>query len=294
MTHKEFADIRARAESTHALPLYKDMEYQMGIWWDFKSWYHHQHWDSRTLDKMTLTPQRLEQVLYNAFTVADRYVWVYSYGGYRRSPWWHFKYGNDANWAVDMPQEYIDAFRNCRKPHDLAWTPGGKEVRVIFDDAILVVGDKITKSTPNLFKNPGFELWPDGEKAPNGWDFVTTGVNWGESATLWREESRIRAGRYAARLGMARLGDVGHISLDQNVPAAMLAGKAVTFGAWIKSNDPDTGNLEIVDVYDGAKSNVSQPNADGWRFHTLTAPVPDNITGYIAFRLRAFIQYAAH
>ena len=77
------------------------------------------------------------------------------------------------------------------------------------------------------------------------------------------------------------------------LPAELVAGKTVTLGAWIKTNCQDVGNLEIVGVYHGTKSAVSPPDGEGWRLHTLSARIPQDATGVIICRLRAFVQFVA-
>ena len=86
-------------------------------------------------------------------------------------------------------------------------------------------------------------------------------------------------------------GDTGHISVDQAVSAELVSGRTVTFGAWIRTSHEHVGTLEIVDVYQGNTSTVSPPDARGWRFHTLTGAIPQERTGTVVFRLRAFIPY---
>jgi hypothetical protein len=292
MTYQELMNLRRRAESAQSSELYKGMQYGFGLWWDFRTSADMASYSSKEgLAKNVRNPERLEHPLYNALTAADRYVWVYSYGAYRGSIWWSGSYDADADWALDFPQPYVEAFRNCRKPHDLAWIPSGKNPRVNFDGVVLVVGDKIT-GQQNLLANGDFEAWSNGpDKAPDGWSLVI-GSTAGKSAHVMRDAASAKLGRYSPQLGMATLGDTGHISLDQAVAAEVIAAKTVTFGAWIKTNDPDLGNLEIVGVYHGNTSTVSPPDAQGWRFHTLTAPIPRETTGRILFRLLAFVQYS--
>ena len=293
MTYNELMGLRRSAERSQADDLYEGMEYGFGIWWDFRTSANMAAFHGKHMDKNARNPERLEHPLYNALTASDRYVWVYSFGAYPGSVWWRASYGENPDWTTTIPQSYVEAFRNCRKPHDLAWAPTGRNPKVNFDGAVVVVGDKITGKQKNLLANGDFAKWSNGpDNAPDGWTLLKSGMVSGKSAQLERDDALAKLGRYSPQLGMATPGDTGHISLDQAVDARAIAGKTVTFGAWIRSDDPDVGNLEIVGVYQGVKSTVSPPDANGWRFHTHTVPVPAEKTGPIPFRLRAFIQYS--
>ena len=292
-TYEELSGLVRRAQSIQAGELYQDMEYGLGIWWDTRTGEDMRAFNSKHMDKNLRSPDQLEHTLYNALTAADRYAWVYSFGAYPGSVWWHSSYGEAPDWSVPIPEAYLDAFRNCRKPHDLAWVPGGKNPRINFDGVVLIVGDKITGGERSLLTNGDFKLWPNGpDQAPKGWSLIKSGLQSGKSARVKRDETAAKSGRYSPQLGMATLGDTGHISLDQAVPAKDIAGKTVTFGAWIKTNDPDIGNLEIVGVYHGTTSTVSPPDDRGWRFHTMTATIPADTTDAVVVRLRAFVQYS--
>ena len=294
MTRDEFAALRGSAERAQTSGLYNRMEYGFGIWWDFRSSAGMAAFDARKVADNVRTPERLEHALYNALTVADRYVWVYSFGAYPSSIGWNSSYGESAEWTVEFPRAYVEAFRNCRKPHDLAWRPGGINPVVNFDGAVFVLGDALEDGQANLLENGGFELWTTGaSEAPNHWQLVTGGLLTGKSAAVHRDDTPAKLGRHSARLGMATPGDTGHISLDQGLPAELVAGKTVTLGAWIKTNCQDVGNLEIVGVYHGTKSAVSPPDGEGWRLHTLSARIPQDATGVIICRLRAFVQFVA-
>ena len=280
------------------------MEYGMGIWWDrpgpggYKDWRTHPSEVNRNFH----SPERLEHVLYNALTVSDRYVWVFGAANMAHSPsvWWNSAWPRDGvYWVKPITKEYIDAFRNARKPHDVTWKPAGKDVRVNLDGAVLVIGDKITGNEENLLKNADFSDWPDASKAPNSWRFLGKAQISGESASLWRDEASAKVGPYAAQLGMATPGETGHISLDQIVPTESLLGQTVTFGAWVKSNQKGTGDLiiESTEVIEGALSSVlaiteAHPGDDKWRFMTVTAEVPEEISCKVRFMIRAFVKYS--
>ncbi len=290
MTYRQLKSLRATAERRED-EIYDDIEYGFGIWWDFRIGQKMQSFDGRRAQDNARSPARLEYPLYNALTAADRYVWVYSFGAYLDSVWWNSNYGDGADWAIAIPQAYLDAFANCRRPHDLSWTPPTLNPRVWFDDAALVVETDAGESE-NLFRNGGFERWAgnDGEP-PDGWAFITSGHQSAESGRVWRDDRKVKAGRLAPRLGMAASGDTGHTSLDQDVNAVVLAGSKVRFSAWIASEAEEVGNLEIVGIYHGTQTTISGPDEHGWRLHTMTATMPKDLRGSVTFRLRAFIPF---
>ena len=291
MTYKELMSLRQGAAGRRDGNIYRDIEYSFGIWWDFRIDKKMQAFGSRRPQDNARNPERLEHPLYNALTAADRYVWVFSFGAYLDSVWWNSNYGDGADWAIPIPQGYLDAFSNCRRPHDLSWTPPTLNPRVWFDDAALVVETDAGESE-NFFRNGGFERWrgDDGEP-PDAWTFVIGGLDSAESGRVWRDDRVVKAGRLAPRLGMAVSGDTGHTSLDQDVNAIVLAGRKVRFSAWIASEAEEAGNLEIVGIYHGTKTTISAPDVNGWWLHTMTATMPKDIRGSITFRLRAFIPF---
>ena len=296
MTHADFSGLRQSAESRQSSKLYEGLEYGLGVWWDKPGptgW----HTSPEDFGKNYRSPERLEHALYNALTVADRYVWLY--GGctmtHYPSIWWHSSYQRprEGNGVRPMQQAYLDAFKNCRKPHDLAWVPEEKIARVNFDGVVVVIGDKITSDAKNLLSNGDFSSWPNGpDDAPGDWVLIKTGLVSGKSARVRRVDTSAKVGKYSPELGMAIPGDSGHISLDQGVPVEHLSGKTVTFGAWIKTNRKDLGSVEIVNVYLGNTFTVSPPDARGWRFHTLTSTIPEDKTDTVLFRLRAYVEYS--
>ena len=287
LTHKEFATMRRRAESAATSSLFEGMEYGAGLWWDKPGptgW----HTDPKDFEKNYRSPERLEHALYNALTVADRYVWVY--GGstlsHVDSVWWNSSYGRTGRAIKQIPQAYLDAFKNCRKPHDLAWMPGGKKIVVSFDGAVVQEGEGIVDG-PNLLTNGDFAAWGTTTvRPPDGWTLLQN-----IPAAISRDETSAKVGRYAPQLTTVNDDDFGHISLDQLLSATSLAGKTVTFSAWIRSNSAPVGGLEIVGQnpikYTG---NVT---GDGkWQFRSITCKIPEEQTdGEIIFRLRAFFAY---
>ena len=276
MTYNDFS--RYRTHSTRSTELYKDMGYGFGVWWDWgrKDWR-----SPEGVKQLYRDPANLEHSLYNALTVADRYVWLFSYGAYLDSIWWNSGY--DTGWGTAIPDGYRQAIRNSRKPHDLAWTPGGRRVLVNFAGVVLVEGEKITGGEVNLLANGDFEVWHAGpDAAPDGWVLV------GATPVVSRDEVVPRLGRYSAQLTTASIADTGHVSLDQSLPAQSLAGKTLTLGAWVKTNASGIGNLQIV----GVGSCEPPPVVDQWQFLNVTGTVPKDATGDIVFRLRVFVMYS--
>jgi len=278
MTYKDFSMHRQRTESAHASELYKGVGYGFGLWWDWGR----KDWSSpEGVKQMYRDPANLEHSLYNALTAADRYVWLFSYGAYPDSIWWNSAYKTDGGTAI--PDEYRQAIRDSRKPHDLAWTPGGRRVLVNFDGVNLAEAEKITGSEVNLLANGDFEVWRAGpDAAPDGWVLV------GRTPAVSRDEVVPRLGRYSAQLTTASISDTGHVSLDQSLPAQSLAGKTVTLGAWVKTSASGMGNLQIVGT-----NSCEPPSVVGeWQFLTVTGTIPEDATGDIVFRLRVFVLYS--
>jgi len=288
LTYKEFATMRRRAESAATSPLYDGMEYGAGLWWDKPGptgW----HTDPKDFEKNFRSPERLEHALYNALTVADRYVWVY--GGctmsHVDSVWWNSSYGRTGRSIKQIPQAYLDAFKNCRKPHDPAWMPGGQKVVVSFDGVVVQEGESIADGL-SLLTNGGFEAWGAGEdRPPDGWTLIQN-----IPAVITRDDKSAKVGSLAVQVTTANNDDFGHISLDQQLSAASLAGKTVTFGAWIRTNSAAVGNLEIVG--ENPFKSSGEVLGDGqWRFRTITCKIPEERTmGDIIFRLRTFFLYS--
>ena len=285
--------MRTRAESAHASELYDEVGYGFGVWWDrpgpggWKDW----RTDPGELAKNHHSPERLEHALYNALTASDRYVWVYGGTNLAHTPgiWWNSSWPRADYWVKELPQAYLDAFENCRKPHDLAWAPRGTTALVSFDGVALVEGDTVTGSQQNLLSNEGLEHWSAGrDRAPDEWTLVDN-----IPAVVSRDDVSAKVGRYAAQLRQADTADYGHISLNQVLPAESLAGKTVTFGAWIRTTRPDVANLAIAgNGYEWVHSSDPHPGDGQWRFVTVTGAIPQDAAGNVVFLLRVFIQYS--
>jgi hypothetical protein len=190
-----------------------------------------------------------------------------------------------------VPDAYLTALRNARRPHDLNWSPAAPAGRfVYFDEAVLVEGDKIAPESLNLLRNPGLESWGKGPNVgPDGW--AAGGID----PAFSRQESIVQGGSHAARLGTSGLRGVA--LLDQEFPAAQYAGKTVTFGAWMRSDIlgmKDGGSVQILDFVNGIHEVVSaeQVLGDGqWHFVTVTKAIRQGASGNIRVRLAANIPY---
>ncbi len=188
---------------------------------------------------------------------------------------------------LEIPQAYLDALRNCRKPHDLSWTPELEEDRfVYFDDTVLVEGNEVTATDRNILDNPGFEKWVGQETSlPESW-IVT-----GQGPVVLREEGLVKAGKYSARLTTERL--QGHVIIDQHIPAAPLAGKTVTLGAWIRTSLKDVAGVQILDFAHGMwdVTGGGHPGDGQWHFVTATKAIRPGVTGKVRLRMSAHIPY---
>ncbi|MDO8587920.1 MAG: hypothetical protein Q7T82_12900 [Armatimonadota bacterium] len=72
-----------------------------GIWTD-----NGRHWDSVDFTKNYFSPEEFGTALHSALKYSDGYVWVYS----EASKWWNW------NGLRNVPQPYIDALANARRP----------------------------------------------------------------------------------------------------------------------------------------------------------------------------------
>ena len=294
VTHNEFAALRNGAEGSHAQDkLLKPIEYAIGVWVDptpneYGGW----HTNPADYHKNYRSPRELEQTLYGALTESDKYVWLFV---------WHPNV-----WFTPIvrpkpmlgqcqlcphekvPDEYVQALIDCRKPHDLDWTPKVAAGRLFyFDDAVLVEGDRITGNQRNLLENPGFEQWtaaPDSR--PTDW------VVGGQGAVIVREEKLVKSGKYAARLTTDRTR--GHVLIDMRLPAARFAGKTITLGTWLRSEIKDVAGVQILDFVKGMHEVTSgqvHPGDGPWRFVTATRTIRPDATGQIVLRLSAQVPF---
>ncbi len=297
ITYEEFVNLREAAESVHrADEVFQPMQYGFGVWVD-RTPNKYGGWHTKPADfhRNYRSPLELENTLHGALTASDRYVWLFI---------WHHQlwYNPDARLKenvkaqvkacrlcphLEIPRAYLDALRNCRKPHDLSWTPELEEDRfVYFDDTVLVEGNEVTATARNILDNPGFEKWVGQETSlPESW-IVT-----GQGPVVLREEGLVKAGKYSARLTTERL--QGHVIIDQHIPAAPLAGKTVTLGAWIRTSLKDVAGVQILDFAHGMwdVTGGGHPGDGQWHFVTATKAIRPGVTGKVRLRMSAHIPY---
>ena len=297
ITHTEFANLRKQAASVHqADAVLKPMQYAFGIWVDrapdkHGGW----HTDPADFHRNYRSPVELENTLHGAMAASDRYVWLYVW---HPQVWFNPHVTQKANLKAQakqcrfcphtgIPQAYLDAMRNSRKPHDLSWAPKLKEDRFIyFDDAVLVEGKQITAAADNMLDNPGFETWGGQQtSSPPAW-FVN-----GQGPAVLREQTLVKSGKYSARLTTRRL--QGHVLIDQHIPAARLAGKTVTLGVWIRTDLKEVAGIQILDLANEAwdVAGDSCPGDGKWHFVTATKAIRPGATGNVVFRLSAHIRH---
>ena len=294
--HQEFADMRTLAEGCQQKPVYQGMQYAFGVWLDAnQNETGGFHTDPAQFHRNYRTPEQLENTLYGALTAADKYVWIYIW---YMTPWWTPTVEDGRIQGV--PPAYISAFRKCKGPHDLAWSPPVEPGRVVyFDDVVLVEGDKVAADSKNLLDNSSLEQWSNGPtKAPDGWTLK------GQGPIIEREEVRVRSGKYSARLTSSRF--TGHVFFDLHLPAKPFLGKTVTFGAWVNA-DRKMGGLSILDHTGGAPgatwtnyldvgkfghfevagAGSAHPGDGKWYLITATKTIRPSAQGNIWLRLEA-------
>ncbi len=289
----EFDAVRQQAESAHQRAGFGgSVECALGLWIDanpdqYGGW----HTAPAELDKNYRSPADLENSLYAALTAADRYVWLFVW---HPDLWWtpvapprrldqqcklcpHDK----------IPDAYREALKNCRRPHDPDWSPIAAAGRFVWiDDVRLVEGDKIVDGAKNLLKNGDLESWTAGDAAPAGW------IASGQGIAIVKDRARTRSGEYAARL-TTRL-PRGHVMIDHTLETARYRGKAVTFGAWVWSDIPEAGDVQILDFVDGrheVASSTGHPGDGQWRFLTVTKTIRPDAAGDFKLRVGATVPY---
>ena len=296
VTHKEFAALRNGAESSHAQDkLMEPIQYAIGVWVDptpnkYGGW----HTGPADFHKNYRSPRELEHTLYGALTEADTYIWLFT---------WHPNV-----WFTPVvrprpmlhqcvlcphekvPDEYVQALMDCRKPHDLDWAPQVSQSRLFyFDDAVLVEGDRVAGDLPNLLTNPGFENWTAGpERRPVDW------VVGGQGVVIFREEADVKSGKYAARLTTDL--PQGHVIIDKRLPAERFAGKTITLGVWVRSRLGGVAGVQILDFVKGMHevsggSGPGDPGDGEWHFVTATRKVRADATDHVVLRLSAHVPF---
>ena len=296
ITHKEFASLREGAESRHSREkLFAPVEYAIGVWVDrtpnaYGGW----HTNPADFYKNYRSPDELEHTLHAALTEADKYVWLFTW---HSNVWFNplVRPRPMLGQCVlcpheKVPDEYVQALINCRKPHDLDWTPKVSPARLFyFDEAILVEGDRIAGNEPNLLTNPGFEQWTAGPTSqPADWLVA------GQGAVIVREEADVKAGKYAVRLTTSL--PRGHVIIDKQLPAARFAGKTITLGVWVRSKIKDVAGVQILDFVQGMHEVTSgegegDPGDGKWHFVTATRRIRDDATGEVVLRLSAQVPF---
>ena len=286
VTRKEFVSLRKMAEGRQPKEkLFESIQYAFGLWVDphpnrYGGW----HTDPADFHKNFYSAKEWENTLYAALTESDKYVWMYT---------WH-----ESVWFTPIvrpipmakqcmlcphekiPDEYAQAFIDCRKPHDLDWSPQSVEGRWLYvDGAVLVEGDKIAGNQVNLLENPDFEQWGD---EPN--TAPTTWVLNGHDPLIRRDDKHVKSGKHAVALSVA--GIQGSTMVQKYLPAAKYAGKTLTLGAWMQGRRTEVG-VQILDFVQGSHttSSGSGPGDGEWHFVTVTRAIRPDATGVVILRL---------
>ena len=150
-----------------------------------------------------------------------------------------------------MPQAYLEAIRNCRKPHDLSWKPPAFQV----PGQPQITAAELAAVGTNILDNADFEEWGEGKDRPP--DHWLSGL---------RESAEVKNGSFSVKLVGSR---EGHVFVDQHLPADAFAGKAILFGAWVKTATDTETFLSIIDWVDSDHklSHSRQHTGDGtWQF----------------------------
>jgi hypothetical protein len=294
ITHNEFVLLRNGAEGSHAPDkLFAPIEYAFGIWVDptpnlYGGW----HTNPADFPKNYRSPRELEHTLYGALTESDRYVWLYVW---HPNVWFNpvvrpqVMLGQCSLCPHEkVPDAYVQALIDCRKPHDLSWTPEVALDRLFyFDDAVLVEGNTVTNNKKNLLENPGFEQWSTAPNpTPDQWSVS------GEGPVIAHEQTLVKSGRSAVRLTTDRTS--GHVYIDRRLPAKRFAGKTVTLGTWLHSSIKNVAGVEILDTVQGlheVSGSEPHPGDDQWHFVTVTRTIRPNATNQVVLRLSVHIPF---
>ena len=309
MLYENFSQMRQFAEKrgperSQVPELYRNrMKYAYGLWVDSQpDLYGGWHTDPEELDMNYRSPERLEHSLYNALTVSDRYVWLFMI---HPQVWWQPHLLERENVArqmeyssgwrcvlcphAEIPEAYLDAIRDSRKPHDINWGP---ERAVNLAESFYTYTHYLLRtirgpeelSGENILANGGFEAWQEGG-APEGWDVA-------ESSTelVSREDAIVREGSHSIKASATQA--TSHIYLIQSLPAEQYAGKTITFGVWIRSSFGSSASVNIIDFIEttgradeGTGRFTRYEDQDDWSFITATKTIRGNAVGDIAFYL---------
>jgi hypothetical protein len=241
-TYDEFVALKEKARTqgqrrSAAPALHARVQQALGLWVDyecdaqgeFAGW----RLDPAEYHRNYRPPHELEHALHNALTVSDRYVWLFVWHG---AAWWAPGRFNIKACPLcphpdgPFPNDYADAFRNCRKPHPLDWEPARRK-RIYSPEDLLLMG-------PDILSNGGMEKWLTADLAPLAWQLG------GQGPSVARHEAVRKEGRRAALLNTVL--QKGHVFLDQRLDATPYRGRTITFGAWLR-DEYDLGHVQILD-----------------------------------------------
>ena len=296
VTRKEFVSLRKMAEGGQPKEkLFESIQYAFGLWVDpWPDQYGGWHTDPADFDKNFYSPEEWENTLYASLTESDKYVWMYTW---HESVWFTpivrpIPMANQCKLCPHekIPDAYVQAFVDCRKPHDFDWAPKGMKDRWFYvDGAVLVEGDKITGNEPNLLDNADFEHWEDKPNSPP----IAWTLN-GHDPLIRKEQKIVESGKCAVALSVA--GVQGHTMVQRYLPASSYAGKfagrTITLGAWVRSDHAESA-VQILDFVDGGHttSGDSAPGDGKWHFVTATRTIRPDATGDVVLRISQWIPF---
>ena len=282
-TYAEFMELRRTAQRegprlSRVPELYsKRLTYGLGLWVDYKpdrfgGW----HTAESELDTNFRSPKRLEHALYNAFTASDKYVWLYQrHPDYWLQPSSRSKPQSKLMHPYQcircphsvMPQGYLDALVDCRRPHDLDWTSTvSTEPR-----AWVYTAEQLAAMGPNLISNAGFETWSKGPPdPPDDWS-----VSFRGPFDLCQVTDGVKFGEYA--LQFSKPGETGLV-VDQGLAAAPYRGKTIVMGAWCKLTADSSCRAQInskVGPRWVGSSSKAPPQDGEWHFICVGQTIPD-------------------
>jgi len=277
-TYDDFMKLKQRArrdglKASRVPDLHRSrLRYSIGVWPDYRpddfgGW----HTEPGTLERNFRSPKRLEQALYNAFTVSDEYVWLYFWEidfwlrpATRRKPYAGLMHPHQCILCPhrDMPRAYLDALVKCREPHDLAWQSPVSLAQKLYTP------EDLARMGPNILENASFESWTGGpDTAPD---------NWIAAVEVSRKEE-------------------SHMWIQQPIPPEKFRGKTIVLGVWCKltpnSDCSVTIQSKVGPRYLGpGRRGPVLPARDGkWHFIAAREVVPDKAEK-INLRLNAYSQ----
>ena len=286
ITHKQIKGIRQTAENSMANDApFKDLQYAIGLWVDqtneqFPSWFS----NPKMFSQNYRSPFDFAHSLHAALEVTDKYVWIFTWHAAvwwnpirKQLPTWHPKPMCQACPHPELPEEYKQALVDCRADLPLEWElPDLAPREICFADVVLVEGEKIEGEQRNMIPNSRFEYWTKRGK-PLSWKVGKT------------KATKINDGD---KQGVMFTSDepTNYCQADMLIPVKRLAGKTVTFGAWIRSNIAGA-NILIIDRH-GGDHELSSPGQDSgfkpdnqWHWITVTRTIRPHATGDVIFRL---------